>query len=578
MLNTNRRFSKSLRGWLAALVVAVPAAVALTACGGGGSSSDSVPTAAVPQTIIEAHLDTVATQDGGGTTAVAQYKDVYGTRWGFYNMANRFAATPISTTKGAVYEIIVPGMVHHITLVSDGEGGNEYALLSMGDKGIGVVDVTTPSAMHLLGTATVHFELTGITYAEGGGDLVLDQTISGNGPVMDMVTDGTTLWIADSAYGIHKTALSNLLLAPLDGGTLTVEDEVPTVQYAGENPWGGPLSLKLYEGKLYAAQGFLGIGVYDPGTLERLGGYNLYTDTSVTEDWFQTMDPTQAVNVPNGIDTDTGMPNYEEASCEIQIWHAINSGNSDNLCGGAVDGLDKEALSKLPTPWADFDRYGAYYYDARALDLQTLPQGDGGQTNTIAYVAYSLGGLVAVDVTEPSDMHYLGYVPAVPAHGPDEPTGEQAKSIFPHFGFGMLKEAGVVDVRVDPVNQKVYYSDHFAGLVVVDHADDPSHEWHGSDGRGNYENDDKPNVPFWPDYEFVTSYNMQDYEDPNAEEALPQFLYESPILLATGELSGHCGAMFLASGMDPSGTDTVDVVQADGAGGVNFVDVTGLGA
>ncbi|HKJ07818.1 MAG TPA: hypothetical protein VKA76_01895 [Gammaproteobacteria bacterium] len=480
MLNTNRRFSKSLRGWLAALVVAVPAALALTACGGGGSSSDSVPTAAVPQTIIEAHLDTVAAQDGGGTTAVAQYKDVYGTKWGFYNMANRFAVTQIGTAKSTVYEIIVPGMVHHITLVSDGEGGNEYALLSMGDKGIGVVDVTTPSAMHLLGTATVHFELTGIDYAEGGGDVVLDQTISGNGSVMDMVTDGTTLWIADSAYGIHKTALSNLLLGPLDGSPLTVEAEVPTVQYAGENPWGGPLSLKLHvenTGKayLYAAEGFLGIGIYDPDTLTRKGGYNLYTDTSVTEDWFLAMDPAQAVNVANGIALDTGMPNYEEASCEIQIWHAINSGNSDNLCGGALAGMDKEALSKLPTPWADFDRYGGYYYNARAVDLQTLTQGEGDSVHsqTIAYVAYSLGGLVAVDVTDPADTQYLGYVPAVPAHGPDEPTGEQAKSIFPHFGSGMLKEAGVVDVRVDVDNQKVYYSDHFAGLVVVDNADDP---------------------------------------------------------------------------------------------------------
>lgn len=557
MLHTTRRFSKNLRGWLAAMVVAVPTALALTACGGGGSSSDSVPTAATPQTIIEAQLDTVAAQAGGGTTAVARYEDGNGAKWAFYNMANRFAATPISTAKGAVYEITVPGMVRHITLVN--YGGIEYALLSMGDKGIGVVNVTTPSAMQYMGTTTVNFEQSGISYAEGGGDIVSDVTISGtDGPVMDMVTDGTTLWIADSAYGIHKTALSNLLPTPLleADGTLTIDNEVYTLQYAGENPWGGPLSLKLYEGKLYAAQGFIGIGIYDPDTLVRQGGYNMYADTSVTEDWFQDMDPKQAVHDPSWIDPVTGMPTYEQANYEIkEIWH--------NGVPGA-------------TPWADFDRYAAYYYDARALDLQTVTHGEGesAQTDTIAYIAYSLGGLVAVDVTDPANVHYLGYVPAVPAHGPDEPTGQQAKSIFPHFGFGMLKEAGVVDVRVDPGSNEVYYSDHFAGLVVVDGADNPS-AWHGPNGQGAYNNDTMPNEPFWPDYEFVTSYDMAPY-DTNEEESLPKFLYESPIALATGELSGHGGAMFLMSGMDPSAAGTVDVVQADGAGGVNFVDVKDL--
>ena len=44
---------------------------------------------------------------------------------------------------------------------------------------------------------------------------------------------------------------------------------------------------------------------------------------------------------------------------------------------------------------------------------------------------------------------YLGYAPAVPAHGPDAPTGAQSQSLYPYFGAGMLKESGIVDVEVD---------------------------------------------------------------------------------------------------------------------------------
>lgn len=526
------------------LIAVLPALLLL----GGCNSSDSV----VPQTIIEANINSVVEQEGGGTTAVASYTDDGGTQWAFYNMANRFAATPIGMTKGSVYEITVPGMVRHATLVNF--QGAEYALLSMGDKGIGVVNVTDPEAMSLVGTVTVNYEQSGISYAEGGGDIVSDVTISGtDGPVTDMVTDGNDLWIADSAYGIHETALSNLLPTPkLEAdGTLKIDNEVYTLQYAGENPWGGPQSLKLYDGKLYAALGFIGIGIYNPSTLAREGGYNMYADTSVTEDWFGSMDPSQEVNVPDGIDPVTGAPTYQEASYEIkEIWHNDQPG---------------------ATPWADFDRYAGYYYDARAVALATVAQGT--QNQVIAYIAYSLGGLVAVDVTNPASPHYLGYVPAVPAHGPDEPTGQQSQSLFPHFGSGMLKEAGVTDVRV--AGGKAYYSDHFAGLVVVGGADDPAANWHGPDGKGNYNNDTMPNTPFWPDYEFVTSYDMAPY-DPNEEESLPTFLYQAPIDLATGEISGHGGAMLLTQGMDSSTPGQVDVVQADGAGGVNFIDITDL--
>ena len=73
-------------------------------------------------------------------------------------------------------------------------------------------------------------------------------------------------------------------------------------------------------------------------------------------------------------------------------------------------------------------------------------------------------------------------MPAAPAHGPDEPPiNVDKKGILSHFGSGMLKEAGVMDVRVVPDAEgggyKAYYTDHFAGLVVVSGAEAPGTQW-----------------------------------------------------------------------------------------------------
>ena len=88
-----------------------------------------------------------------------------------------------------------------------------------------------------------------------------------------MTTDGTPddttddqLFIANTAFGIQKTTLANLMGAAADGVLAIDGAQAWTLKYAGENPWGGPLSLKMHGGKLYAALGFLGIGIYDPAT------------------------------------------------------------------------------------------------------------------------------------------------------------------------------------------------------------------------------------------------------------------------------------------------------------------------
>lgn len=544
-------WSSAFRHGIVAAASAI--AVALGGCGSGSSSSgDALP-------IVESNLDTQVAQIGGATVAVEYYSDGTGD-WALYSMANRLAATPIGMTKGAATELSnLPGTILNITVVP----GQPIALVAMGEKGIGVVDITNPAAMVYRGTFSVNYTTPDIDYSDGGGNHLVALSAEHTGGVISdllVYNDGTDdqLLIANEGFGIQKTKLSNLLGAAPGSAIVIDGAQKWTLKYAGENPWGGPLSLKMHDGKLYAALGFLGIGIYDPADLSRLGAYNLYADASTREDWFGYQHE-KAVDVLSGeyIDAD-GMPTWQEASLELMS-------NRDNT-----------PLAHYP--WASFDRYGKYYYNARTLDVVDIGGG-----KTMAYVAYGLGGLVAVDVSGGTPT-YAGYVPAVPAHGPDEPTGTSSQSILSHHGSGMLEEAGVADVRVvaDPGGggaYKAYYSEHFAGLVVVSGAENPGTNWHGPHGKGAYNNDTNPE-PYWPDYEFVTSYDMTPV--PVGDESMPQFLtdtggnYDAPVLLSTGEINGHGGALFIMPHADFAAAGQVDLVQSSGAGGVSFVDITDI--
>ena len=536
-------------------------------------------------TVIEADIGTLAAQIGGATQAVALYNDGT-TDWTLYTMANRFAVTPVNTVKGTVSEISVPGFIQHITLVK-GYGGRNYALLSMGSKGIGVVDITSPTAMAYVRTMTVNYSTPEYTFSDGGGTIFTEPASiepHTSGPVNDLLVDdrGTPadttddeLFIANTSFGIQKTKLSNLMDALADG-VLTIDGaERWTLKYAGETPWGGPVSLKMHDGSLYAALGFLGIGIYNPADLTPVGAYNMYADctNAAQEDWFGY--PKRKIACPDASNPDLvlapdlngvaavdadGMPTYVQAAYEL--------GSKNDLTW---------------YPWAEFEKYGKYYYYAREIDLvdHTSP------ARTVAYIAYSLGGLVAVDVsTNAASPIYEGIVPAAPAHGPDEPPiNVDKKGILSHFGSGMLKEAGVMDVRVVPDGSggyRAFYTDHFAGLVVVSGAEAPGNNWRN--GLGGFDNDTDPRI-FWPDYEFVTSYDMTPV--PIGEESLPAFLvvdntgqYVAPMLLSTGEINGHGGALFLMPCMETNScpSDQVQAVQASGAGGVSFVEFLDLAA
>ncbi|HOZ63834.1 MAG TPA: hypothetical protein PK497_05460 [Burkholderiaceae bacterium] len=561
--------------WRAACATAVSAAALLVAGCSGGSGGISAPS------IIEAFIETQATQVGGATTAVAYYEDGTATAWTLYSMADRFAITKVGIAKDTVYELRAPGYIESIKVVT-GYAGQDYALLSMGGKGIGLVNITNPAAPVYLRTMSVNYAPPAYTYSDGGGTVFTEAatdpaTPLTNGPVHDVLvddSDGTAgatpddkIYIANGAYGIQKTKLSDLMAAATDGPiTIDLADSTAnawTLKYSGENPNGGPLSLNKHGGKLYAALGFLGIGIYDPVTLARTGAYNLYADCTNTaqEDWFgfpkrkiacpdASLDAATNV-VAGGVDPD-GMPTYLQAANEL--------GNKNGLTW---------------YPWAEFDRYGKYYYNARKVEMVDLPGG-----KTMAYIAYSLGGLVALDVT--AAPTYAGYVPAAPAHGPTEaPINVDKKGILSHFGSGMLKEAGVMDVRVVPdavgsANYKAYYTDHFAGLVVASGAEAPATQWR----QGTFNNNNDARV-FWPDYEFVKSYDMTPV--PVGDESMPAFLvgdangnYTAPVKLVTGEINGHGGALFLLPGRDVAAANQVDLVESSGAGGVSFVDIKTL--
>ena len=529
-----------------------------------------------------------------------------GENWGLYNVANDLRATQIGVPESPKYSLAVEGFIQDIDIVEyPANSGFHYALLSMGDQGISVVNVTDPVNMLAVLRVHVNYAQDDIPWTDGGGNVTVGNSISGvHAPIssLEVYDDGeeTYLLIANMAYGLHKTPLSNLF-AEIAGreadGTLLIDTagtgaEKYTLQYAGENPWGGPESLTLYrdptdetdtQGKLFVAMGFLGMGIFDPNTLEQIGGYNLYTDVSSVEDWFIDMDVATEVQSNTGIlgggegeeyscdatgclDAFTGMPDYRQAAFEIaEVWH------------GDVD---------APAPWAAFDRYGKFYYKARKVDVATFG------VKTTAYIAYALGGMFAVDVTDyktATPASFLtatlqGYAPAVPANGPDAPTGAQSQSLFPYFGAGMLKESGIVDVQVDVAGDRVFFSDHFAGLVTISNASDPT-AWHGPDGTGAYDNDTVPGPndiielgDHWPDYEFITSYDMAPY-DPTDNESLPQWLYDvSPVLLLSGEVSGHGNSFVLMPGMDVNNPDQVDVTMASGGGGISFIDIMAMDA
>ncbi|MGE0401006.1 MAG: hypothetical protein AB7T06_30130 [Kofleriaceae bacterium] len=524
----------------------------------GQSAAPITDTATIEVAIQAIDLVHARSQIGGATVVAAELVQ-NGVTWALHNRGGELRAVGVAPGS-PVYTVAIGAYIRDIEVVAF--AGKQYALLALGTEGIGVVDITDVSAMQNLRRVRINYAKLGVTFAEGGGDILTEDLIGTRSRITALDTDGTTLWIANADFGLQRTALSNLLggTGPVleADGTLLIDAEHYTQQYAGEHPWGGLLSLERHGDRIFAAQEFLGLGIFDAVTLEQVGRYNLYTDLESVEDWFIGMDVATQVHTDTGVsflDSFTGMPDYRQANFEIkEVWK-----------NGIV----------APTPWADFDRYGKYYYNAQ--DVTVAEQGE----RSIAYIAYGLGGLVAVDVTGYATAtsesflvgDYLGYAPGVPAHGPDDPREDRSKSLYPYYGAGMLKEAGVTQVFVD--GTRVLYTDHFAGLVVLDRADAPHMQWRQAGGPFDNDapvNGNKVLGDHSPDYEFVTSYDMSPW-DPNDHESLPAWMYTTPALVVTGEIGGHGRGLVPLGGANISASGGADVLLLAGAGGMAVMDV-----
>lgn len=455
------------------------------------------------------------------------------------------------------HEVRLPATVLDLAVVQEGQ--RTWLLAAVGQDGIAVIEFLGIGGMQLRATVPVPYVLRDVELAQDNGVISTGNEVSGpGGRIVALETDGSSLWIANADFGIHQASLSDLIgptglvLAP--GDPLPVATEVATVRYAGEEPWGGPRGLELHDGRLFAALGVAGIAVFDKGSMELLNAYNLYTDASVTEDWFLDLQPWSNM-ISQGYDTLTGLPNAKQASHEI-----LNAWNGENV----------------PRPWTDLASVGKYYYDARDVTVAEL---DG---RSIAFVAYGPTGVVALDVTgfrtwtgfQASRPQYLGYVPAVPGPGPDARAGTFAARVQAQADDARLRACGVSAVEV--VGNHVVAADLYGGLLVLAGADHPEWSWKQPDGP--FDNDPL-GLPgdHVPCYEWVTSYSMAGYAamDP---ETMPVFTQVYPCVLATGAAeAGACGLATYADA-DFERTGGFDLVQLCGPDGLVLTDVANLGA
>ena len=528
----------------------------LTVGNGTATATARTTVVALPADMVQYPAANV--QIGGAATAVARFQ-YGGAEWCLFNIGTALKATPVALTAGMAYEVILPAFANDIEILS--YAGGLYALVAAGEAGVVVVDIANPTQMSIVNVLPINFLMENVTFTETGGSILYGNTFSSlASPIASLVSDGVDLYIANHEFGIHKTALANVFGDVREAdGTLLIDREVCTVQYAGEHGWGGPVDLLLYGGKLFAGLGAQGMGIFDPATLAQVGRYNLYTDEARVEDYFGAMAVTQAVAADAAgdlfVDDFTGMPDYRQVNYEITV-------------------IMKGTGTGEPTPWADMERNGKWYYEAIGVDVA---QQNG---RTIAYIAYALGGVVAVDITgfegATADNFfsapYLGFFPAVPSNGPYT-TLSDPSSLLPYEGAGMLKEAGVTAVEV--LGDRVYLTDHFAGLVILNNAASPEN-WRGPAPPYNNDTDGIPNNNV-PSYEDITSYNMSPW-DPADNESLPWAYYQAPCELATRELKGHGYTLTLMDAPNVAGAGQVDVLECSSGGGFVMVDVTNIAA
>src|SRR5210317_343334 len=156
----------------AAIAVSALVAFAVSGCGGSGGNNNN------DDGSPEAFLDSQSRI--GGSSTVITLSDVADIvplsnpddAWGFYNVANDLRATQVGIPESAKYSLTVEGSIQDIDLVEYPAGsGAHYALLSMGDQGIAVVNVTDPTNMLAVLRVHVNYEQSDIAWTDGGGNV-----------------------------------------------------------------------------------------------------------------------------------------------------------------------------------------------------------------------------------------------------------------------------------------------------------------------------------------------------------------------------------------------------------------------
>ena len=156
----------SVSGFILAVGFFIWVGLGLQGCGGGDGFFKNLTLCDADQ---EAFLDSQS-RIGGASTVVTLLKS--GSNWTLYNVANELRATQVGVTETGKYALAVDGFIQDIDVVDDpASPGVLYALISMGDKGIAVVNVTDPTNMSFHSQVHVNYEQTGISWTDGGGTL-----------------------------------------------------------------------------------------------------------------------------------------------------------------------------------------------------------------------------------------------------------------------------------------------------------------------------------------------------------------------------------------------------------------------
>ena len=123
-----------------------------------------------------------------------------------FNVGNRLSVAGAANPTTPLAWLDLSGFVFDIEVVTI--DAMRYALVALGSEGLAVVDINDPARPKLLaGMQPAYLPRDISFFAVHGSALPSDLSAS----IYSIVTDGTTLWLHDWNYGLHRTSVENLL-------------------------------------------------------------------------------------------------------------------------------------------------------------------------------------------------------------------------------------------------------------------------------------------------------------------------------------------------------------------------------